>query len=523
MVLGIFMCACLVGGLWYIAGIGSAIVYRERLQEAADATAFSGAVLHARGMNLIVLINLIMAMVLAIRVAMKVVQLALVIAGVLFFALSWFFPPFATAGGLCVKGATFMEDLIKATRPVINNALKALSKVEVGIAHVVPPASIAGSYQVADRYKPTVSLGFSGTSADRYAKGLPVEEGTTDRLCYEAGRAVGEILTWAIPFPMPGGDKVTNKFAGIMGNIVETAGAYFCEIGGKAGKVDLNSLVEGPANEACESRRKELESEFKDANTAWHHECDRLQVTCIDEDPNDPFNPRPNSEMTGGDKLSATDKASLQQLKSTRDAKSDAVKSFEEDKCRADKKKEMKQGLQSQQQQQQTSGEGMTPKKVEAKWSNGRKDTQMIAWINGDDRLLRRAPGGVKIGAWKKTRPGDIDKPIGADFAFAQAEFFYDCSGKWEDKDGDCNGPHGDQEEAMWHFRWRARLRRYNTPYNDLPQILEAVYLLPAEGSLVARAAEAGAQLNSYNEGNIALKKELAQSIGTSAKTYAIH
>jgi hypothetical protein len=39
MVLGIFMCACLVGVLWYLAGIGDAVVYRQRLQEAADATA----------------------------------------------------------------------------------------------------------------------------------------------------------------------------------------------------------------------------------------------------------------------------------------------------------------------------------------------------------------------------------------------------------------------------------------------------------------------------------------------------
>ncbi len=46
------MCACMVGILWYLAGIGDAIVFRERMQEAADATAFSAAVLHARGMNL---------------------------------------------------------------------------------------------------------------------------------------------------------------------------------------------------------------------------------------------------------------------------------------------------------------------------------------------------------------------------------------------------------------------------------------------------------------------------------------
>src|SRR5258708_13522805 len=84
MVVGIFMCSCIVGLLWYIAGIGDAIVYRERMQEAADAVAFSGATLHARGMNLIVLINLLMACVLAVRVALKMLILALTVATVFF-------------------------------------------------------------------------------------------------------------------------------------------------------------------------------------------------------------------------------------------------------------------------------------------------------------------------------------------------------------------------------------------------------------------------------------------------------
>src|SRR5262249_25403735 len=79
MVLGIFMCSVIVGLLWYVAGIGDAIVYRDRMQEAADAVAFSGATLHARGMNLLVLLNLLMAVVLAVRVALKMMILVLTI------------------------------------------------------------------------------------------------------------------------------------------------------------------------------------------------------------------------------------------------------------------------------------------------------------------------------------------------------------------------------------------------------------------------------------------------------------
>jgi hypothetical protein len=41
----------------------------------------------------------------------------------------------------------------------------------------------------------------------------------------------------------------------------------------------------------------------------------------------------------------------------------------------------------------------------------------------------------------------------------AQAEYFYDCEGAWTS--ASCNGKSAD-ELALWHFRWRARLRRCN-------------------------------------------------------------
>src|SRR3954465_13857284 len=74
LVLGVFMCACMAGALWYVIGIGDAIMYRERLQEGADAVAFSAATLAARGMNLIVLLTLLLACVLGVRGAAEAAQ-----------------------------------------------------------------------------------------------------------------------------------------------------------------------------------------------------------------------------------------------------------------------------------------------------------------------------------------------------------------------------------------------------------------------------------------------------------------
>src|SRR5579871_5744799 len=71
MVMGLFLCVLVAAGLWYLSGLGEAIVYRERTQEAADAVAFTIAAAHAKGMNVLVLINLTMALILSIRVALK--------------------------------------------------------------------------------------------------------------------------------------------------------------------------------------------------------------------------------------------------------------------------------------------------------------------------------------------------------------------------------------------------------------------------------------------------------------------
>lgn len=60
MVMGVFMAAMLVGMIYYVWGIGGMVIHRERLQDAADTAVFGAAVIEARGMNLIALMNVIM-------------------------------------------------------------------------------------------------------------------------------------------------------------------------------------------------------------------------------------------------------------------------------------------------------------------------------------------------------------------------------------------------------------------------------------------------------------------------------
>ena len=84
------------------------------------------------------------------------------------------------------------------------------------------------------------------------------------------------------------------------------------------------------------------------------------------------------------------------------------------------------------------------------RWSNGDPGSQIAAVVTLETKSALRASQGVSIAAWGN---GQVSQtaPTQADKAFAQAETYYDCAGRWE---ADCHG----MDEAMWNFAWRARL-----------------------------------------------------------------
>ena len=77
MVLGLFLALAAVAALWSVIGIGDAVLARERSQDAADSVAYASAVMHARGMNFIALINLVMLAMAMLYVVLSVLDLLL--------------------------------------------------------------------------------------------------------------------------------------------------------------------------------------------------------------------------------------------------------------------------------------------------------------------------------------------------------------------------------------------------------------------------------------------------------------
>ena len=225
MVLGIFMCTCLVGILWYLAGVGDAIIYRERMQEASDAVAFRAAVIHARGMNLIVMINLLMALILSIRVAMKVAQVVCLILAIVFAFIPFVGEVIATA---LTTAAEFLQDAIEATQEPIDETLKALNVVEGAIAYITPPGAVAGSLIVGNKYKPTVKENEAAAVAPgTIVSGLPVEDGSPDVLCKKAGESVMQRIALVGHIP----PAAASRASGLFGKVISAGGAYFCDIG----------------------------------------------------------------------------------------------------------------------------------------------------------------------------------------------------------------------------------------------------------------------------------------------------
>ena len=145
-------------------------------------------------------------------------------------------------------------------------------------------------------------------------------------------------------------------------------------------------------------------------------------------------------------------------------------------------------------------GQGMTPKKVKDGWKNGIRDAQVLAVVTGRIESLRTAERGTRVGSW--ATPVTFRVPTSASYALAQAEFFFDCSGAWTS--GDCN----DQNEAMWRFRWRARLRRFNSPFAAMNTITSLVAGAEAFRNLSDGLGTTGFQ-------NVTLQLELATTVSS--------
>ncbi len=189
MVIGLFFAFFLVGALYYLLGIGQAAMYRERLQDAADTAAFAGAVFKARAMNFIALINMIMALLLAILIviySLYLMLMALTIVFQIMCAIPWTAAVGCPGVAITRPASNWVKQLYDRVKDPINNLIKLGSKageaISIGAPFVAPVLSYA---RVSGTYSPPATFGVS-LSAPNPVQRLPTRKAPYKELCDKA-------------------------------------------------------------------------------------------------------------------------------------------------------------------------------------------------------------------------------------------------------------------------------------------------------------------------------------------------
>jgi hypothetical protein len=202
-VTGLFACAFLIGALWYMLGVGDAILFKERMQDGADAVAFAPSVIHARGMNLIALLNLTMAAVLAVLVGVKITQ-ALLLAATTIACVNPKNPDCPYLKGHHKPYGNFVERVDRSVEKIN----KSLATTGNTVAEMMPKLAARRGAEASRAYAPMVEGAFSasisqvpgdsersfgGSLADggggggRKRLGLPVEDDDYENFCHHSG------------------------------------------------------------------------------------------------------------------------------------------------------------------------------------------------------------------------------------------------------------------------------------------------------------------------------------------------
>jgi hypothetical protein len=148
MFIGVFFACFLIGILWFMIGIGDAIVFRERAQEAADASTFASAVIHAKGMNMIAFINVVLLAVVGVYLIMCIVvdallALATALAGTWFF--SWAAIPL-------YNSAKAVDSLAAVYKAGMKPLVLGVTTVQTGTAYLAPWMGAAVGLKAGQEY-----------------------------------------------------------------------------------------------------------------------------------------------------------------------------------------------------------------------------------------------------------------------------------------------------------------------------------------------------------------------------------
>jgi hypothetical protein len=459
MLIGIFMAAVLVGILHYLMGVGDAIIARESVQDGADATAFAAAVYHARGMNVISMINLIMASVLGALIAAKVLQVLVVGANVI----ACFLFQTDVGGTVCQATARLepgLEESISHVSEVVTRVLKGLNTASRGVAKGMPRVAEARSTTVLPDYQPAMQLGFAASVSmvsptpgemdvsdragapaltGRERLGLPVILDSFPMLCQAARKSVSDGSVLSLPTAgISAGDLAS--FAGpLLGDALAAVPAYYC-VGAE------DQAVAHFTKTICAEADKQVDA----ANAA---------------------DPPVSSGSSGAHRNRYTAKNCGARV-------SDGLRAGNLSRPPGTS------GANG------TGGGGYSPVAIKAGGDGGQAEGDANRALKGgaDEAPMKVYPpatfGSDYYAVWSfayASRLASSSQSNSPGWFFAEAEFYYDIAdGGFSFGDGQSQAF---PEDAMWNMRWRARLRRLRAPAPAIDSIIAPVIGEHAKGA----------------------------------------
>jgi hypothetical protein len=205
MLISLFMAIFLIGTLYYILGVGDAVIYRRIMQDGADAGAHAASVMGAKGMNLHALLNVVMAITAGILLVIRSVEVLLeIILGILYgLAATLILAPKAVPLiGVLTPVESTVEEVGDTVEQFVRVAHDALDAAHHAVQHGYPllaQARAVDAIAFQRAYDPPVAGGFVvpllGPRLPQGGRGLPVEKDDIGTLCDRAADGLANGLS----------------------------------------------------------------------------------------------------------------------------------------------------------------------------------------------------------------------------------------------------------------------------------------------------------------------------------------
>jgi hypothetical protein len=205
MLISLFMALFLIGTLYYVLGVGDAVIYRRIMQDGADAGAHAASVMGAKGMNLHALLNVVMAVTAGILLVIRSVEVLLEIILAILYGLAAtvvFAPKAVPLIGLLTPVESTVERVGDTVEQFVRAAHDALDAAHHAVQHGYPllaQARAVDAMAFQEAYDPPVAGGFVvpllGPRLPQGGRGLPIEKDDIGVFCDRAADGLGNRLS----------------------------------------------------------------------------------------------------------------------------------------------------------------------------------------------------------------------------------------------------------------------------------------------------------------------------------------